>query len=329
VIQEPIVKAVVVHEFGEPEVMRYEDVPDPVPRQGEVLVRVRAVGVNFADHLMRRGAYHNKQAPLIPGMELAGEVVALDQDVSGLDVGQRVFGWTSTGSYLELAAVPAAKLMPIPGHLSFDEAAAIPTVFGTAWMCLSVLARVQPGERVLVHAAGSGVGTAAIQVAKELGAWVLATAGSDWKLDRARELGADATINYQATEDLAAEIGRATDGGGVHVVLEGVGRATFGASVQALVPMGRMVIYGSPSGARVELDTRHAIFKNLTLYGLAITQEPRTAQTISEFRAGCLPLFEERRLRPIIDRILPLDQAAEAHRVLLDRDQFGKLVLRP
>jgi NADPH2:quinone reductase len=320
-------KAIVVREFGEPEFLRYEDAPDPKIGAGEVLVRVRAVGVNFADHLMRRGAYRGQEPPLIPGLELAGEVAMVGPSVNDLTVGQRVFGW-ARDTYAELAAVPAAKVLPIPERLSFEQAAGVPTVFGTAWACLSSLAKLQPGERVLVHAAGSGVGSAAIQVAKALGGWVVTTAGDEWKLERARQLGADATINYKAVGDgLATEVSRLTDGRGVDVVLEGVGRATFATSVQALAPMGRMVIYGSPSGARVELDTRLAIFKNLTIYGLAITTEPRTQQTIDDFRAGALPLFEQQRLSPVIHRVLPLQQAAEAHRMLLERSQFGKLVL--
>ena len=162
-------KAIVVPEFGGPEVMQYTDVPDPVPAPGEIVVRVRGVGVNFGDHLMRRGAYHGEQPPLIPGLEVAGEVALVAPDLQSLRVGQRVFGWAHH-TYAELVAVPAARLLPIPECLSFEEAAAVPTVFGTAWMSLCTLARLQPGERVLIHAAGSGVGSAAILVAKALGA---------------------------------------------------------------------------------------------------------------------------------------------------------------
>jgi NADPH:quinone reductase-like Zn-dependent oxidoreductase len=173
------------------------------------------------------------------------------------------------------------------------------------------------------------VGSAAIQVAHELGAWVLATAGADWKLERARELGADATIDYSACEDLAEEVSRLTDGQGVAVVLEGVGRATFATSLKCLAPLGRMVIYGSPSGARVELDTLQAIFKNLTIYGLSGTSQQRAEATVEDFRSGALPLFEQGRLQPVIHRVLPLSQAAEAHATLIERSQFGKLVLVP
>ena len=255
-------------------------------------------------------------------------MAALGPGVDDLQLGQRVFGW-SRDSYAEQVAVPAWKLMPIPDWLSFEEAAAIPTVYATAWASLVSLGKLQPGERVLIHAAGSGVGTAAIQLARALGGWVLATAGSDWKLERARELGADAGVNYSTVPDLAAEIARLTDGQGVQLVLEGVGRTTFAASVQALAPFGRLVIYGSPSGARVELDTRQAIFKNLSLYGLAITTEPRTGQTITEFKRDGLPVLDRHRLRPVLHQVLPLSRAAEAHHTLLNRTQFGKLVLTP
>ena len=157
--------------------------------------------------------------------------------------------------------------------------------------------------------------------------WIVASAGSDWKLERAREQGASATVNYSTTEDLAGAIRDATGGEGVDVVLEGVGRTTFGASMQVLKRTGRMVVYGSPSGARVELDTRLVIFKNITIYGLAITQEPRTQQTVDDFREGGLPLLERRLLQPIIHRVFPFQEAVQAHHMMMDRGQYGKLVL--
>jgi NADPH2:quinone reductase len=320
-------RAVVVHEFGGPEVMRVEEWPRPSVGAGEVLVRIRAVGVNFADHLQRRGAYRGQQPPLIPGMELAGEIAAIGPAVEGLALGQRVCGW-SHGTYAEYAAVRADRLLPIPDYLSDEQAACLPIVFGTAWTALIRLARLHAGERVLVHAAGSGVGSAAIQIAHQRGAWVLATAGAEWKLDRARDLGADATIDYAPVEHLAEEIRRQTEGEGVDVVLEGVGRATFQASLAALRDGGRMVVYGSPSGARVELDTRLAIFRNLTIYGFSITGDDRVRQSIADLGTEALPLFRDERLRVVIDRIYPLEEAAEAHQRLLDRAQFGKLVLR-
>lgn len=321
-------KAVVVPEWGDPEVMRYQDVPDPRPGPGEVLLRVRAIGVNFADHLLRRGAYGPaKTVPVIPGLEAAGEVVETGPDVVGLQPGDRVFGWVRQ-SYAEQAVARADRLLPVPPSRSWEEVGGTALVFGTAWHALVLLARLQPGERVLVHAAGSGVGSAAIQVAHRLGGWVVATAGADWKLDRARELGASATVNYQ-TGDFADAVLRLTDGQGVAVALEGVGRATFAGTVRCLADEGRLVIYGSPSGARVELDTRLAIFRNLTIYGMAITTTPRLPETIASFRERGLPWLESGELRPIIYRVLPLAEAAEAHRLILSREIFGKVVLVP
>lgn len=318
-------KALVFDEPGGPDVFRLAEVPDPSPGDGQVLIDVKALGVNFADHLMRIGAYPIQPAPFIAGLEAAGTVVACGPGVTGLDPGQRVIAW-GRRTYAERMLAPRWAVSPSPRGLSFEEAAAIPVAFGTAWHALVVLAGVQPGERVLIHAAGSGVGSAALQVAKQLGAWVVATAGQDWKLDRARALGADAAVNY-TTQDVAEEVKKLTDGAGVNVVLEGVGRATFPKSVRALGEAGRMVIYGSPSGARVELDTREAIARNLTFYGMSIVTGPLFESTVASFQKEAIPWFEEGRLKPVIDRVYPLAQAGEAHQRMMDRALFGKLVL--
>lgn len=319
-------KAIRIHQPGGPEVLRLEEAPDPRPGPGEVLIRVQAVGVNFADHLMRMGAYAAGEPPIIPGLEAAGVVEALGPQVVGLSPGQPVIAWTRR-SYAELAVAPAWAVRPAPAGLPIEQAAAIPVAFGTAWHALATLAGVQEGERVLVHAVGSGVGSAALQVAKQLGAWVVATAGQDWKLERARQLGADAVVSY-STQNLVEEVKRLTDGRGVDVVLEGIGRATFPASVSSLGDAGRLVIYGSPSGPRVELDTREAIARSLTLYGMSIVTSPLFQGTVESFVGQALPWFEEGRLKPVVDRVYPLAEAAEAHRRIMDRSQFGKLVLR-
>lgn len=318
-------KAIVFYENGGPEVLQLEDVPDPAPGPDEVLIRVKSVGVNFADHLMRIGAYPGGDPPTIPGLEAAGLVEAVGPGVTSPKPGERVITWAQR-TYAELAVVPAWAVQPAPIGLTFDQLAAIPAVFGTAWHALVTRAQLQPGERVLAHAAGSGVGSAAIALAKQLGAWVLATAGQDWKLERARALGADAVVNY-ASQDLAAEVQRLTVGQGVHVVLEGIGKATFTDSVKSLASEGRLVIYGSPSGPRVELDTRLAIARNLTLYGMSITTSPAFRGTIEHFGREALPWFASGRLAPIIDRVYPLAAAGEAHQRMMDRAQFGKLVL--
>ena len=318
-------RAIQVQETGGPEVLRIENVADPRPGEGEVLIRVHAAGVNFADYLARIGAYPPAgRPPLIPGLEAAGVVEAVGPGVTGVEIGQRVMAW-ARGTYAELAVAPAWAVYPAPETISLEEAAAIPIVFGTAWHALVSVASLQRDEWVLVHAAGGGVGSAAVQVARQLGARVIATAGQDWKLERARELGADAVAGY---EDFAETARQATDGRGVDVVLEGVGKATFAASVRSMAPGGRMVIYGAPSGPRVELDTREAITRNLTLYGISVISSPLFPATAESFAREALAWFDEGRLRPVVDRVYPLEEAAEAHRRLMDRDHFGKLVLR-
>lgn len=321
------VKAVVVPQRGGPEVLHIQEVSDATAGPGQILVRIAAVGVNFADHLIRIGAYATGDPPVIPGLEAAGVVEALGPDAdTELRPGDRVIAW-GRPTYAELAAFPSWAVLPAPAGLSFEELAAIPVAFGTAWHALRFLADAQRGEWVLVHAVGSGVGSAALQAAKYLGARVVATAGQDWKLARARELGADATVNY-ATEDVADGVRRATDGAGVNVVLEGVGKATFAASVSCMAEEGRLIIYGAPSGPRVELDARLAIWRNLSLLGMSVSTSPRFRESIRLVQADLIPGFESGQLRPIIDAIFPLEAAADAHRRLMDRAQFGKLILR-
>ena len=318
-------RAIQVQETGGPEVLRVQDVPEPRPGEGEVLIRVHAAGVNFADYLARIGAYPPAgRPPLVPGLEAAGVVEAVGPGVASVEVGQRVMAW-ARATYAELAVAPAWAVYPAPDALSLEEAAAIPIAFGTAWHALVSVARLQPDEWVLVHAAGSGVGSAAVQVARQLGGRVVATAGQDWKLERARELGAAAVADYESFADAARQ---ATNGRGVDVVLEGVGKATFPGSVRSMATGGRMVIYGSPSGPRVELDTREAITRNLTLYGISVISSPLFPATVESFVREALGWFDDGRLRPVVDRVYPLEQAAEAHRRMMDRDHFGKLVLR-
>jgi NADPH:quinone reductase-like Zn-dependent oxidoreductase len=252
-------------------------------------------------------------------------VDALGEGVEGLTVGQSVIAWARR-TYAQLVVAPAWAVRPAPDGLPFDQAAAIPVAFGTAWHALVSLARVQPGERVLVHAVGSGVGSAALLLAKQLGAWVVVTAGQEWKLERARTMGADAVINYD-TQDVTEEISRHTESQGVHIVLEGIGRATFPASVKSLARGGRLVIYGAPSGPRVELDTRLAIARNLTLYGMSITTSPLFPATIDRFARDGLRRLATGQINPVVDSVIPLRDAAQAHQRMMDRAQFGKIVL--
>ncbi len=323
-------KAIRVHELGGPEVLRYEDAPDPTPGVGEVLVRVRAVGVNFADHLMRMGAYASEDPPFILGLEAAGVVQELGPETEGLTegltVGEPVIMW-GRRTYAQLAVAPAWAVRRAPENMPFEHAAAIPVAFGTAWHALASLARIQPGERVLIHAAGSGVGSAALLLAKHLGAWVAVTAGPAWKLDRARALGADAAISYE-TQDVAAEVARLTQGQGVNVVLESVGRATFPASVQSLASEGRLIIIGAPSGPHVELDTRLAISRNLTFFGMSIMTSRAFRATVDRFAHDGLRRIAGGQIAPIVDSVFPLQDAAAAHQRMMERAQFGKIILR-
>jgi NADPH:quinone reductase-like Zn-dependent oxidoreductase len=285
--------------------------------------------------------------PHILGMEVAGDVAAIGEAVQDVQVGQRVLvppstpcgecewcrrgapnicphqqvlGRTRHGGYAEYVAVPAAGLMPIPASLSYEQAASIIVAFGTAWHMLATRARVQPGETVLVLAAGSVVGTAAIQVAKYLGCRVIATASSDEKLEKARALGADAVINY-AQEHFDRRARRLTDGRGVDVVIEHVGTDTWQHSVAALAPLGRVVTCGSTTGRWGNTDLWSLFGKEISLLG-------SFGATRAELLA-LLPLVAAGALRPVIDRTLPLEQAAEAHHIMAGRQQFGKLVLTP
>jgi NADPH:quinone reductase-like Zn-dependent oxidoreductase len=340
-------RAIVMHRRGGPEVLTFEPAfPEPAVGPDDVLIRVRACGLNRVDIFTREGEQGVRPPlPHILGMEVAGDVVALGQSVRGVQVGERVLvppstpcgacewcrrgaanicpnqqvlGRTRHGGYAELVAVPAAGLLPLPAGLSYQQAAAIVVGFGTAWHMLVTRARVQPGETVLVLAAGSVVGTAAIQVAKHLGCQVIATASSDEKLAKAQALGADAVINY-AQERFDRRARRLTDGRGVDVVIEHVGADTWQHSVAAVAPRGRIVTCGSTTGRWGNTDLWSLFGKEISLLGsFGATREELLA---------LLPLVVDGVFEPIIDRTFPLEQAADAHRYMAERQQFGKLVL--
>jgi NADPH:quinone reductase-like Zn-dependent oxidoreductase len=340
-------RAIVMHRRGGPEVLTFEPAfPEPAVGPNDVLIRVRACGLNRVDIFTREGEQGVRPPlPHILGMEVAGDVVALGESVRGVQVGERVLvppstpcgacewcrrgaanlcpnqqvlGRTRHGGYAEFVAVPADGLLPLPANLSYQQAAAIVVGFGTAWHMLVTRARVQPGETVLVLAAGSVVGTAAIQVAKHFGCRVIATASNDEKLEKARSLGADAVINY-AQERFDRRARRLTDGRGVDVVIEHVGADTWQHSVAALAPQGRLVTCGSTTGRWGNTDLWSLFGKEISLLGsFGATREELLA---------LLPLVVDGVFKPIIDRTFPLEQAADAHRTMAERQQFGKLVL--
>ena len=339
-------KAVAVREHGDADRLILEDRPDPQPGPGEVVVAVRACALNHLDLWMRRGI-PGVRLPRIPGADIAGEVAQIGPDVEGLRAGDRVylapgvgcgkcpaclsgrdnmcaaydfFGVQRDGGYAAFVLSPAHRVFPIPGDLTFDEAAAFPLVFLTAYHMLITRAEVRPGEEVLVMAAGSGVGTAAIQMARLAGARVIAAAGSDAKLEKARALGADEGINYE-TQDLAAEIRRLTDRRGVDIVIEHTGAQRWEAIIRCMASGGRLVTCGATSGAKAALDLRHLFARQLNLHGSFMgrrTELPHVARLVGE-----------RKLRPVIDRALPLSEAQEAHRLIERREQFGKVLLHP
>jgi NADPH:quinone reductase-like Zn-dependent oxidoreductase len=340
--------AVVLREHGGPEVLRREALAVEEPGPHEVRVAVRAVAMNHMDLWVRRGgpAFHLTY-PHRLGCEVSGVVDAVGPGVMdvapsskvvvspGISCGlcqaclsgrdnlcprYRILGENLPGGYGQHLVVPRQNIAPYPGELGFPEAAASLLTFLTAWQMLVDKAAVQPGETVLVHGAGSGVGVAALQIAAMFGARIIATAGTDAKLARARELGAHEVINYR-TSDFVAEVKRLTDRRGVDVVFEHVGGDTFARSIRATASGGRIVTCGATSGFKPEIDLRHVFFRQISLLGSTMGSKGTLLRVLEHVAAG--------RLRPVVDRVMPLWGAAEAHRLLESREVFGKIVLEP
>ena len=314
-------KAIRIHEDGGPEVLRYEDAPDPVPSDGEVLVRLRAASLNHLDVWIRKGL-PSVPKPRILGADGAGERVDTGERVvinPGLEHGDviSVVGEHMDGTHAELIAVPESQLYPIPDSLSFEEAAAFPLVFETSWRMLVTKAALRPGEWVLVWGIGGGVATASLAIAKALGARVVVTSSSDEKLERARELGADGVVNH-ANEDVAKRVKELTDGG-VHVVVETVGADTWATSLGVLRPAGRVVVCGATSGPNPPANLHRLWWKQLTVYG-------STMGTRTDFEA-VFELVTSGRVKPVIDEVLPLSEARTAHERMERGEQLGKIVL--
>ena len=319
-------KAILFDQPGDADVLRYADELDPQPGADELLVRVHATAVNRADLLQRRGGYAPPPgASPILGLELAGEVV---QPAGEWRAGDRVMAVVTGGAYAELAVVPVGMAMRIPERFSYQEAAAIPEAFLTAYLNLFTLGRLQPGEVALIHAGASGVGTAAIQLACAAGARAIVTAGSDAKLALCRELGADPAINYKS-ELFADRVLAATGGRGADVVLDFVGAPYWDSNMAALALGGRLLLIGFLGGARGQLDLGMVMGKSLTIAGTTLrrTPLPQKLALTQAFSAFALPRFERGELRPVIDCVMPITQAAEAHRTLEANSNAGKVVL--
>jgi NADPH:quinone reductase-like Zn-dependent oxidoreductase len=315
-------KAVRIHEDGGPEVLRYEEAPDPEPGEGEVLVELRAASLNHLDVWVRKGL-PSVPKPRILGADGAGVIAGTDERVvinPGIEHGGRisVVGEHMNGTYAELIAVPREYVHPIPAGLSFEEAAAFPLVFETAYRMLVTKAHLQPGEWVLAWGIGSGVATAALAIAKALGAHVVATSSSDAKLARARELGADETVNHES-EDVAKRVKEIT-GGGAHVVVEHVGEATWARSLNAARQDGRIVVCGATSGPNPPAALHRIWWKQLAIFG-------STMGTREDFK-GAYDLIAAGKARPVVDEVFPLADARAAHERMEAGEQLGKIVLR-
>jgi zinc-binding alcohol dehydrogenase/oxidoreductase len=315
------VKAIRIHEDGGPEVLRYEDVPDPTPASGEVLIELRAASLNHLDVWVRKGL-PSVPKPHILGADGAGVIAGTDERVvinpGILTEGKmHIVGETRDGTHAELIAIPRAFVHPIPGDLTFEEAAAFPLVFLTAYRMLVPRAHLQAGEWVLIWGIGGGVATAALAIAKAVGARVVVTSSSDAKLERARELGADATINHE-TEDVVARVKELT-GGGAHVVVDDVGEATWKRTLDAARPEGRIVVCGATTGPNPPAALHRVWWKQLSILGSSMGS-PEDFQAVWD-------LIEARKARPVVDRVFPLAEAAAAHERLEAGEQLGKIVL--
>ncbi|MCS7223616.1 MAG: zinc-binding dehydrogenase [Armatimonadetes bacterium] len=339
-------KGVAITEHGGPEVLQYGDWSDPQPGEGEALIRVRACALNHLDLWLRRGIpAYRLSLPHIPGSDVAGEILSLPDDKGPFQIGQKVivnpnltcgscracrdgedsqcdsfgiFGAKTWGGYAELARVPVRNLIPMPENLTFEEAAAFPLTFLTAWHMLHSRGRIRAGEWVLVWAAGSGVGSAAVQIAKLSGALVIATVGSEQKVEKAQTLGADFTLLH-SREDVVQQVRAITEGRGVDLVVDHIGQQTMPQSLQVLAKGGRIVTCGATTGPSATFDIRFLFSRQLSIIG---SMMGRTSELMT-----IVDLVGQRKLKPVLSDVLPLQQAAQAHRLMESRSFFGKLVL--
>jgi putative PIG3 family NAD(P)H quinone oxidoreductase len=316
--------AVVITEPGGPEVMRWLEVPDPVPGPGEVVIEVAASSVNRADLLQRQGFYPPPAgAPPYPGLECSGRVAAVGEGVTSWRPGDRVCALLAGGGYAEQVAVPEGQVLPLPEHIDLTTAAALPETTCTVYANLVQVAGLADGETLLVHGGASGIGTMAIQLGKALGARVACTAGSAEKLARCRELGADIAINYRE-QDFVAELE-----GGADVILDIMGASYLARNLAALKVGGRLVVIGRQGGSRAEIDLGVLHAKQASLYGRTLRARPvhEKAAVVAAVRENVWPLVSAGKVAAVIDRTLPMSQAPEAHRVMADSAHVGKILL--
>ena len=325
-------RAAVITEPGGPEVLQVQDVPDPRPADDEVILDIAATAVNRADLLQRQGNYPPpKGASPYPGLECSGTIAELGAGVTGWQVGDRVCALLSGGGYAEQVAVPAGQLMHLPAGVSLVDAAALPEVTCTVWSMVfgAEAGRLQPGERILIHGGSSGIGTMAIQLAHDRGAVVFVTAGTPRKADFCRELGADFAINYR-DEVFDERVLAETAGAGVDVILDNMGGMYLPRNVRSLAVGGRLIVLGMQGGRKGELDLGALLAKRATVHAAGLRARPaqQKAAIVGQTQHAVWPLVESGAVRPIVDRVLTLDDAAEAHRLVESSEHIGKVLLR-
>ncbi|GGK71816.1 NAD(P)H quinone oxidoreductase [Ornithinimicrobium pekingense] len=324
-------RAITISEPGDADVLAVTEVDRPEPREGEVLVEVVTAGVNRADVQQRKGFYPPPEgASALPGLEVSGTVSALGPGTegSGWSVGDEVCALLAGGGYAEHVAVPVGQLLPVPAGVSLADAGGLPEVACTVWSNLALEAGLKEGETVLLHGGSSGIGTMAIQVARQLGARVVVTAGSQAKLDACRELGADVLVNYRE-QDFVEEVRGATDGRGADVILDVVGAKYLGRNVEALAPDGRLVVIGLLGGAKAELNLGQLLSKRARVIATSLRSRPLEgkAEIVASVREHVWPWVEQGLVRTVVQSRHPLEQAAEAHREMEASGHVGKILL--
>lgn len=323
-------KAILIEKPGDEKVLKLGEFPEPVAGPEDLLINVGCAALNRADLMQRQGYYPPPPgASPILGLECAGRVAAVGGAVKGWQVGDRVMALLAGGGYAEKAAVHRGSAMHIPAALSDEEAAAIPEVFLTAFVNLFMLAEVKPGESVLIHGGGSGVGTASIQLLREAGARSIVTAGSDAKCEQCLRFGADVAINYNAGP-FAPKVKAATNDRGADVILDSIGAAYLAANLEALAHSGRLVLIGLMKGAKAEIDLTTVLRRHLKIFGSTLRARPASekAEIVSAFLARFGAALAAGKLRPPIYKVLPLAEAAAGHRMMQASEHFGKIVLR-
>ncbi len=318
-------KGWLVEEFGGPEVMQWADIPDPVPGPDEVVVDVHASGVNFAETRMRAGTYTGLASPIILGLEGAGVVSAIGASVDNCAVGDKVF-FRGRGSHATKCLIQDYHAFPLPDGWTFEQGAAAGVGWLTAWHALHIVTKAQPGEKVLIEAIASSVGTAALQIAKAKGCWVVGTASQDEKLAKATAYGCDALINYK-TQNVHERVMELTEGKGLDVGCMTIGEETASDLIESMGHEGRIAMYGSTGGRMVTFSLNIGA-RNIQLLSMSIDSSARyVPETIPSFRNEAIPMFKDGTFRPIIDTVLPVSEVARAHEMVGERHHFGKIIL--